>query len=183
MYRALSPGPGPKGRPRKLVRTQVAGVDGSGFSLLPARALRTCTGMPCRSSEVGRLGKSRCLVVACTGGAFPQLTRPPRGPKPVQACPGGAGAWEAQLARGQRSLEWAKGQHPKSLKRSGTRVTDHVLGLSTSAQGPLVRASLSTSAALLPQKKGFRLLVISHQGPGFLLLALTTLVWVTAIHN
>lgn len=61
------------------------------------------TGRPRGSNEVGRLGRSRCLVVACPG-APPQLTRPPGGPKPAQACSGGDGGWKAQLARGQRSL-------------------------------------------------------------------------------
>lgn len=59
---------------------------------------------------MGRLARSRCLVVACTG-APPQLSRPPGGPKPVQACPGGG--WGMGSPAGQRAeepMEWAKGQ-------------------------------------------------------------------------
>ena len=52
--------------------------------------------------------------------------------------------------RAEEPKEWAKGQHPGSLESSGARVTKPVLVLSTSAQGPLVRASLSTSPALPP---------------------------------
>lgn len=62
--------------------------------------------------------------------------------------------------RAEEPKEWAKGQHPGSLESSGARVTKPVLVLSTSAQGPLVRASLSTSPALPPWRKGFQLFLI-----------------------
>ena len=177
MYRALSPRSEPKGRPRKLVRTQVARDDGSGCSLLPARAPENLhrDAMQARKEQVPGCG--------LFWGPFPsdQTTWRPK------ACPGlprrGWRMGSPAAQRAEEPMEWAKGQHPKSLESSGARVTEPVLGLSTSARGLLVRASLSISPALLPQRKDFQLSVISHQGPGFLLLLPTTLVRVTPIHQ
>lgn len=130
------------------------------------KALSKGTGRSCRSNEVGRLGRSRCLVVACSG-ASPQPTGPPGGPKPVQACPGGAGNGKPSWPEGRRAYGVGKGaasEEPGEFWSKGHLACPGAVHFCPGPSGQGKSQHLTS-----PPPTEERLSIISHHGPCFLL--------------